>query len=152
MGNKNQTLQWVKAHTEKILVEERIMNPKKPIRGVYGLFVQKDGHEQCTYVGRSENIYARMFKGNAHMVRLMKQCHFSKQLTRALGDSAAKIYVRVLKEVKLERDDYYKDMQRLASAECHCIDCCQAKGHLLEQVPEGTKMTEAEWRGRPSNP
>lgn len=149
MANRNQTVRWVESQPEKFIIEHRIMDYQKQVRGIYGIFVIAEGKERCVYVGRSDNIYARMFKGRGHLVRLMKNCHSSKQLTVALRNIEEKIHIRVLKEIALEGDDYYKDMQRLASAECYFIDFYQKEeGNFLEQVPEGTQMTVEKWRKR----
>jgi len=55
------------------------------------------------------------------------------------------IVIKILKEVPFEFDNYYKDMQRLASEENKYIDQYQKINQCLEQVPEGTRISEEEW-------
>ena len=53
--------------------------------------------------------------------------------------------IKVLQEVPYLFDNYYKDAQRLASAETYWIDWYQKANQCLEQVPEGKRPTKEEW-------
>ena len=146
MENKNKTLKWL--HTEmagNIHVDDRIQQYCPKLRGIYGIFVQDDT-KRCVYVGRSSNIYRRMFGGDGHITNLMKGFHTNPELKEAMQDiDNKKISIEILKEVPFQYDDYYKDMQRLASAENSFIDQFQNMDQCLHQVPEGTAMAKKIW-------
>lgn len=55
------------------------------------------------------------------------------------------ICIEVLEDVEYVFDNYYKDMQRLASREIYYIDKYQADDQCLEQLPEGTTMALCDW-------
>lgn len=147
MINKNETLNWEDIGN-KIIIDERIKDYRKPIRGIYGIFIgsKKEQTEICAYVGRSSNIYIRMFCGG-HITKLKSNYNeypISK-IKDAMDNDDEIIIVKILQEVPLCGDNYNKDMQRLSSAESYFIDYFQSKDECLEQVPEGTRMTEDEW-------
>ena len=147
MENRNETLKWL--YTEmahKIFVDSRIENFKDPIRGIYGIFISGENSKcECVYVGRSNDMYSRMFRAGGHMTQLMKKIHSNTKLNEAMRDSKEKIHIRILEEVSFEFDNYYKDMQRLASAENYYIDKYQSRNQCLEQIPEGTSMKKQKW-------
>lgn len=143
--NKNETLKWVQEQVNnRVIVDERMKDTKGCTRGVYGIFVNDGIDEKCVYVGKTDNFYWRMFKGSGHICRMRKGNHFIKELNNLT--EASKITFKILKEVPFLYDDYHKDMQRLASAENYYIDKYQNMNQCLNQVPEGTKMTEDEWK------
>lgn len=128
MINRNQNIRW--ARENGIRVEGKIME-NRDIRGIYGIFVQ----EECVYVGRSNNIYSRIFMAKGHIQKIRYKQHVRKLL---LGIEAHKeISIKVLEEVLLIGDHKAKDAQRLNSRECYWIDYFQAKDECLEQFPEG---------------
>lgn len=145
--NYNETIKWMKSIMEnKIIVDEKILNYEKPIIGIYGIFVRNETKELCAYVGRSINIYSRMFKGdNAHLVKLRKGICENSVLNKAMENKNEKINVKVLEEVVFRYDSYCKDMQRLASRECYYIDYYQNMDQCLEQLPDGSNMEESDW-------
>ncbi|TYQ17820.1 UNVERIFIED_CONTAM: GIY-YIG catalytic domain-containing protein [Acetivibrio alkalicellulosi] len=148
MARSNEGLAWLE-NQNKLFVQDRIKNASIQIRGIYGIFVkEKDKEEECVYVGRSASIYGRIFS-QGHISNLMKKIienKTSQRLLNAMDDeNIEKIEVRILDEIKFKFDNYYKDMQRLASRENYFIDKYQEKNQCLEQVPEGTRMTIEGW-------
>lgn len=143
--NKNETLKWVQDKVNNIIiVDERIKDMDGCTRGIYGIFISDGVNEKCVYVGKTDNFYSRMFKGEGHICRLRRGSHFIKELNNVT--ESKKIIFKILEEVPLIYDDYHKDMQRLASAENYYIDKYQGMWQCLYQVPEGTKITEDEWK------
>lgn len=140
--NRNKSLAWVEKQ-KNISVDKEIKEFDNPVRGIYGVFCGDE--EECAYVGRSINIYSRMFKSNGHITKMMHGEHENKQLQNAV-DTGQKIYIKLLEKVKYIFDNYYKDMQRLASRENYYIDLYQKNNHCLWQVPEGTSMTKENWQ------
>ena len=128
MVNKNQRLKWAKEHNFEI--DEQIL--EKEIRGIYGFFIGKE----CVYVGRSYNIYARLFSdSDCHMKKIQQGNHVGKVIKAV--KAGEKITIRVLEIVEKQNDHPAKDAQRLASKECGWIDYFQAMDQCLEQYPEG---------------
>lgn len=144
MANKNKTMLWLQTMSDRIIVQNNIIDYTQTIRGVYGIFVE-DGEKRCVYVGKSNNIYMRMFGGHGHLTKLMKGLHTNTELKTAIFTNQ-KIYIDVLTYVPYIFDNYYKDMQRLASAENACIDYYQNLDQCLHQVPEGNAITEQQWQ------
>lgn len=86
-----------------------------------------------------------MFGSDGHITKMKrKNGHPVVRINEALKSDNETIHIKILQEVDLA-GDYYKDMQRLASAECRFIDYYQNLNQCLEQIPEGTTMTEKEW-------
>ena len=142
MINKNKSLAWLDKQ-KKIILAEEIKDVNNPIRGIYGIFV-KDKEMRCVYVGRTASIYQRMFSARGHITKLMNENHTNLQLMAAV-QSGKEIVIKILEKVPFKFDNYYKDMQRLASAENKYIDIYQEQNQCLEQVPEGTRISEKEW-------
>lgn len=149
MKNKNTTVKWLKSKSN-IFIDESILDYNNPIRGVYGIFIDnKYENKKCVYVGRSTNIYNRMFKYNhGHISKIKENEHFISELNKVNEEIDVKVFVEILEYVDLVFDDYYKDMQRLASAENFHINKYQSKNQCLNQVPEGTHMTKEEWNNK----
>lgn len=146
MENRSTSVKWLQEKTN-IDLDSRIKDYKNPIRGIYGIFV-KDENISCVYVGRSVSIYGRMFDSNdGHVAKIKEKRHFIEELNKASEQDNIKVFIKILEEVPLVFDDYYKDMQRLASAENYYINKYQSINQCLNQVPEGNKMSEKEWEG-----
>lgn len=141
--NDNQTVKWAKKE-KGLIIEPEIFDFSNPVRGVYGIFVGEE--EYCAYVGRAENIYGRMFWSDGHLVRMRQMGHGNEKIMEELRKGSKKIIkIKILERVKLEGDDYYRDMQRLASAENHWIDKYQDIGQCMEQLPEGSHLDSEKW-------
>lgn len=140
--NRNETIKWVQERNI-IIVDERMKHTNGCNRGIYGIFVSDGIIEKCVYVGKTDNFYSRMFKGEGHLCRLRRGSHFIKELNNITEPK--RIIFKVLEEVPFLYDDYHKDMQRLASAENYHINKYQGMDQCLNQVPEGTKVTKDEW-------
>jgi len=72
-----------------------------------------------------------------------------KQVTKFIQENLErknKIIIIVLKEVKYKGDNYYKDMQRLASAENMLIDEYQKQDECIQQLPEGRWLKLGTWK------
>lgn len=141
-ANGNKSLSWLNEQ-DKISVDDKIKDADNPIRGIYGIFV-KDKEEKCVYIGRASSLYDRMFGSRGHITKLKKNIYANKQLQDAIT-TRKEIEVKILEEVPLEFDNYYKDMQRLASKENEYINQYQKINQCLEQVPEGTRICEEKW-------
>ncbi|WP_434305390.1 GIY-YIG nuclease family protein [Clostridium botulinum] len=143
--NNNKSLKWLKEQNNIIIDDkdkEKILDISNPVRGIYGIFIAENGEEKCVYVGRSNSIYDRLICG--HVTNLMKKKHTNQQLQNAM-DNGKNIKIKILIEVPYKFDNYYKDMQRLASEENKCIDKYQEMDQCLEQVPEGTGLKKEKW-------
>lgn len=140
--NKNKSLSWLNKQ-DKLSVDDKIKDPENQVRGIYGIFV-KDKNEKCVYVGRAFSIYERMFGANGHITNLKDNRHTNQQLQDAMN-TEKEIVIKILEEVPFKFDNYYKDMQRLASEENKYIDQYQKINQCLEQVPEGTSISEEKW-------
>lgn len=147
MENRNNNYRWFMKQTNINIPPEdemRILDTERQVRGIYGIFIENNGYEECVYVGRTNSIYSRLFK-NGHVTKLRKANHPISKLNNTLI-SKRNITIRILKEIPFIYDNYYKDMQRLASAECRFIDEYQSNNQCLEQVPEGTQMKNNTWQ------
>ena len=146
-SNSNATVKWVlNVMKNKIIIPQDILDTSKPIIGIYGIFTCIDEQERCAYVGRSNNIYLRMFSGDdAHIVKLKKGIGENNEINSAMQNENAKLIIKVLESVKYEYVDYNKDMQTLASRENHYIDKYQKRGQCLEQRPDGSNMQYNVW-------
>lgn len=146
MPNKNKSLAWLlEQEAQDYIICDENIKKVDGVRGIYGFFVVGDIKE-CVYIGRASNIYSRMFSSGGHIPKLRNGTHPIPKLRKAAENSKeSKIEIRVLKEVPYVFDNYYRDMQRLASAENKCIDCYQEQGECLEQLPEGTKIKKEDW-------
>lgn len=124
-----------------VIIDESII---KCVRGVYGIFIEKDGNRICEYVGKSEEVPTR---AEYHKNKIESGTHI-KVLVNTNKDSKAKIIIAVLEDVPYVFDNYYKDAQRLASAENYWIDKYQGMGQCLHQVPEGKRPSIVSWEKR----
>lgn len=128
-----------------IVVIDKSIEKCKSDRGIYGIFVCKDGESRCHYVGKSEAIKNRA-KRHEEKIKNKDLKHI-QSLKKAFNDEQeATILIKLLKEVPYRFDNYYKDAQRLASAENRWIDKFQKMEQCLEQVPEGKRPSEEKWK------
>lgn len=145
--NKNEGLKWMKDKNIYINEEHmnRILKVDEPLIGVYGFFLEEKegGAEKCVYIGRSVNIYSRLFK-DGHITKLMKGIHGNEKLSTALKENN-KIIVKVLEEVEFSYKSYAKDMHKLALAEYKQIGIYQDKDECLDQLPDGSNMDKSLW-------
>lgn len=121
-----------------VIIDESII---KCVRGLYGIFIEKDGRRTCEYVGKSEEVPTRV---DHHKNRIESGTHI-KVLVNANNDPKARIIITVLEAVPYVFDNYYKDAQRLASAENYWIDKYQGIEQCLHQVPEGKRPSIVSW-------
>lgn len=133
---------------KKIKIDERIVN--NDIRGVYGVFSfdENNKEEICYYIGRAVNIRSRFFNYNGHFTNFIwenKKITVVEKIIEEILSNNLTVKIKVLEEVLYEYDNYYKDMQRLASAECKYIDKYQEKNQALRQLPEGKWIKKEKW-------
>ena len=128
---------------DKIMIDENIENQPKGNRGIYGLFIIKNGHKECAYIGKSEIVSKRITN---HLRRIIDGNHAVNKLNRAFKDEEIKILCKFIEPVTYHFDNYYKDAQRLASRECYWIDEFQKVVQCLEQVPEGKRPNMSWWK------
>ena len=133
---------------KKIKIDERIVN--NDIRGVYGVFSFDDNNKEeiCYYIGRAVNIRSRFFNYKGHFTNFIwanKKNTVVEKIIEEILSKNLTVKIKVLEEVLYEYDDYYKDMQRLASAECKYIDKYQEKNQALSQLPEGKWIKKEKW-------
>lgn len=112
-------------------------------RGVYGLFIKLDQSLYCAYVGRSEEVPKRI---NKHIKDIESGTHCSDRLNEAYKKGNGTIVIKLLEEVPYIFDNYFKDAQRLASAENRWIDEFQRLDQCLEQLPEGKRPNKERWK------
>lgn len=147
--NNNETVKWINGEMKnKISVSLEILDSKNN-RGIYGIFVvdKSNSNEFCAYVGKSTNIYKRMFCGKkAHLVKLKEGKLYNSVISEAMQNEDKRIDIRVLEEVTFQYVNYNKDMQYLASRECYYIDKYQKLNQCLEQRPDGRNMYEKFWK------
>lgn len=157
----NETIQWInninKNDPCKIVIATEIMEYKIK-QGIYGIFIkERDKKDRyCAYIGRSYNIYKRMFSGKrAHFVKLKKGTLGNMQICEALEDENKIIEVRVVEIVDFSKvkneglteiQRYNKEMQYMASRESFYIDYYQSKNQALEQRPDGSNEKFKIWK------
>ncbi len=135
-----------KAKNSRINVPEEINN-RDVIRGVYGIFSEKNDEKICLYIGRSYNIADRLFGSGGH-ISTFNNNNYEKLVPKLMLDSINNGYcitIEILEVVEYKGDNYYRDMQRLAYAEIRLIEEYQGKEECLKQLPEGTWISEANW-------
>lgn len=138
-----------KANNNGITVPMEINN-RDVIRGVYGIFSEKDGEKKCLYIGRSYHITDRLFGSNGHITKFNNN-NYEKLVPQIILDSINNGYcvtIEILEVVNYKGDNYNRDMQRLAYAETKLIEEYQEKGECLRQLPEGTWIPEDTWNIR----
>lgn len=113
-------------------------------RGIYGIMIIKGQEEKCAYIGKSEQVEVR---ANKHKSVIESGGHI-QSLKDAYKDPKATIVIRALESVPYEFDNFYKDAQRLASAENRWIDKYQKMDQCLEQTPEGRRPSFDAWLKR----
>lgn len=112
------------------------------IRGVYGFFAKKDDEEIPFYVGKSNNIFNRMFTGHIyHYLRGVRNTDVQKRIEDFLKKGYV-IEVRILKKVRYKGDSFIQDANRLALAELKEIVKQQNKGFCIteDQISEAVKQ------------
>lgn len=134
-----------RACNENILIPDELK--RGGVRGIYGIFLEKDDVRLCLYIGKSYDIADRLFGSGGHITRFIMH-EYDKlvpQLIRDNKDNGNKIVVEILERVEYQGDNFARDMQRLAYAEISLIEEYQKKGECLQQLPEGTRMKESTW-------
>ncbi len=153
--NKNKTFNWVKDEMkEKIIIDGNILDYKNSVIGIYGIFI-RDEKENCIYVGRTCNMYSRIFSVDGHLGKLKKVCENETEKNKiekyidimynSLKYENTQIIIKLLESVTLDYENYNKDMQKLASSENYHIDYYQNRGQCLYQLPEGSNMKYKYW-------
>lgn len=135
--SKDERILWANAH---LIFDKIILDVKKPIRGIYGIF---DGKE-CLYVGRAYSVYSRFFDYGGHIQNMMAGDYGITKIRVAL-QKGKKLSVKILKQVPFDGKNYYRDMQKLAYEECCVIENYQRKNQCLEQLPEGRWLSQESW-------
>ncbi|WP_097014308.1 hypothetical protein [Anaerocolumna aminovalerica] len=138
-----------KAKDNSITVPKELNN-RDVIRGIYGIFSQKNDEKICLYIGRSYSIADRLF-GSAGHITMYNNDNYEKLVPKLILDSINNgccITIEILEVVEYEGDNYYRDMQRLAYAEIRLIEEYQEKNECLKQLPEGTWISEDNWNKR----
>ena len=82
---------------------------------------------------------------DAHFVKLRKVLLQNDKVIEALNDKHKRIEVRVIEQIMFNYENYYKDIQFMASRECYYIDHYQALGQCLEQCPDGSNIRRDVW-------
>lgn len=122
---------------------------KEDIRGIYGIFSLTNDNKTCLYIGRSYNVVDRLFDGNGHITRYMYNNNKDGSLISNLINEAKErnhiIQIDLIKKVKYQGDNYYRDMHRLVYEEYKSIERYQEKGECLYQLPEGKWMSKEKW-------
>lgn len=132
-----------KAKDKNIFVQKEIAL-NSHIRGVYCFYARKVNEEIPFYIGKSYNIFMRMFKGHIYnYLRGVRNTEVQKRMENYL-DNNYFIEVRILKRVDYEGDSFIQDANRLALAELEEIVKQQSKGLCItkDQLSETIKPTE----------
>lgn len=139
-----------KAKLNNIFVQEEI-KINSHIRGVYGFFAKKGDKEIPFYIGKSNNIFIRMFTGHIYdYLRGVRKTDVHKRIEDFL-EKGYIIEVRVLKRVRYKGDSFIQDANRLALAELKEIVKQQNKGFCIteDQISEAVKKYEKnEWNDK----
>ena len=134
------------AKSNNIIVPEK-MTLSSEIRGVYGFFAIKGDEEVLFYIGKSNNIFNRMFSGGHiyHYLRGVRKTDVQKRMAYYL-ENGYKIEVRILKEVEYVGDSFIQDANRLALAELEEIVNQQSKGFCItdDMLSEAVKKKSEE--------
>lgn len=138
---------------EKVLIdriseakEQKILIPKELttrscVRGVYGFFAVKMNEEIPFYIGKSNNIFLRMFGRSSHLnsyIRGLRNTPVLQNIEKYL-ETDYHIEIKILKKVKYKGDNFESDANRLALAELKELVEYQDKGFCLVQLSEAVK-------------
>lgn len=139
------------AKLTNIFVQEEI-EPTSHIRGVYGFFAKKGDEEIPFYIGKSNNIFMRMFKGHIyHYLRGLRNTGVQKRIEDFI-EKGYSIEIRILKRVKYKGDSFIQDANRLALAELKEVVKQQSKGFCIteDQISEAVKKDceMQEWKDK----
>lgn len=139
------------AKSNNIFVQEEI-KVNSHIRGVYGFFAKKDDKEIPFYIGKSNNVFFRMFKHHIYdYLRGVRKTDVHKRMEVFLKNGYI-IEIRILKRVGYKGDSFIQDANRLALAELKEIVKQQNKGFCIteDQISEAVKKEyeEREWNDK----
>lgn len=130
-----------KANELNILIPQEL-TPKSCVRGVYGFFAVKNMNKEIPfYIGKSNNIFLRMFGRGSHLsnyLRGVRKTEVHRSIERFLEDDYH-IEIRVLNKVEYTGDYFESDANRLALAELKELVKYQDKGFCLMQLSEAVK-------------
>lgn len=149
---KNEFLKRISnAQSMNIFVQDEI-KLNSHIRGVYGFFAKKDDEEIPFYVGKSNNIFYRMFTGHIYdYLRGVRNTEVKKRIEDFLKKGYV-IEIRILKKVRYKGDSFIQDANRLALAELKEIVKQQNKGFCIteDQISEAVKQKaeKEEWNDK----
>ncbi|BDF68135.1 hypothetical protein CE91St43_21070 [Oscillospiraceae bacterium] len=117
------------------------MTPESKIRGVYGFFVKLDVNNTCFYIGKSNNIFLRIFGNTSHLndyLRDIRRTDVHKKIEKYLNDGH-EIEIKILQKIDYIGDSFEKDANRLALAELQELVKYQDMGGCQEQLSEAVK-------------
>lgn len=146
---KNEFMKRIEnAKSNNIFVQKEI-NPDSHIRGVYGFFAIRDKEEIPFYIGKSLNIFSRLFTGHIYnYLRGVRNTDVQQRMENFLGKGYT-VEVRILKRVEYKGDSFIQDANRLALAELEEILKQQDNGYCktTDQISEAVKKEyeEREW-------
>ena len=145
---ENEFLKRMEAAKSNNIIVPKKMTHSSKIRGVYGFFAikvdqeVKGDQEVLFYIGKSNNIFKRMFSGGHiyHYLRGVRKTDVQNRMADYLGNGY-KIEVRILKEV-----EYVGDSFILALAELEEIVNQQSKGFCItdDMLSEAVKKKSEE--------
>ncbi len=131
------------AKMKNIFVDEEIAF-NSHIRGIYCFYAKRENEEIPFYIGKSNNIFMRMFKGHIYdYLRGVRDTDVQKRIENYL-DNGYSIKVGILRRVPYKGDTYIQDANRLALAELEEIVKQQNNGFCItkDQLSEAVKLTE----------
>ena len=142
------------AKSRNIIVEERI-ELVRCIRGVYGYNKIKEKEEIPFYIGKSNDIFTRIFGGHIYdYLRGVRKTGVQKNIESFLS-KGYEINVRILKVVEYKGDSFIQDANRLALAELNEIVNQQNNGFCIteDQISEAVKKTHErkDWNSKVEN-
>ena len=124
-------------------------------RGVYGFFAIKENEEIPFYIGKSNDIFTRMFGGHIYdYLRGVRKTGVQKNIESFLS-KGYEINVRILKVVEYKGDSFIQDANRLALAELNEIVNQQNNGFCIteDQISEAVKKIHErkDWNSKVEN-
>lgn len=133
------------AKLNQIFVQDEI-KLNSHIRGVYGFFAVKGNEAIPFYIGKSVDIFSRMFTGHIYdYLRGARNTAVHEHMENYL-EKGYTIEVRILKKVEYKGDSFIQDANRLALAELEEIVNQQNQGFCItkDQISEAVKKQSEE--------
>ena len=137
-----------KAKERNVYVPEEILSDEK-IRGVYGLFKEKDGEKKCFYVGKSNDILNRFIGSSGHVYGFLQG--YSRDVAKQIDELTKNGYIVECSILRHVPYDFIKgfdyNANRLCLEELKSLVEKQSLGECEGQLHEAVKeeYDKADW-------